>query len=80
MLVSGDFIRAQKKYGQPFEFSNYAKLIFSANEIPQSEDIRGQNLTHFVLESPSSLDCSPRSSIPDVGFGKSHCFFSLAIF
>ena len=55
MLVSGDFIRAQKKYGQPFEFSNYAKLIFSANEIPQSEDIRGQNLTHFVRESPSSL-------------------------
>ena len=38
MLVSGDFIRAQKKYGQPFEFSNYAKLIFSANEIPQSDD------------------------------------------
>ncbi len=38
MLVSGDFTRAQKKYGQPFEFSSYAKLIFSANEIPQSED------------------------------------------
>ncbi len=38
MLVSGDYIRAQKKFQNPFEFQNYAKLIFSANEIPQSED------------------------------------------
>jgi P4 family phage/plasmid primase-like protien len=38
MLVSGDTIRAQKKHGQPFEFKNIAKLIFSANEIPESED------------------------------------------
>ena len=38
MLVSGDFIRAQNKFCNPFEFQNYAKLIFSANEIPQSED------------------------------------------
>lgn len=38
MLVSGDCIRGQKKFQNPFEFQNYAKLIFSANEIPQSED------------------------------------------
>jgi putative DNA primase/helicase len=38
MLVSGDTIRAQKKHGQPFSFRNYAKLIFSANEIPESND------------------------------------------
>lgn len=38
MLVSGDFIRAQHKFKNPFEFQNYAKLIFSANEIPQSDD------------------------------------------
>jgi P4 family phage/plasmid primase-like protien len=37
-IVSGDSIRAQKKYGQPFSFRNYAKLIFSANRIPDSED------------------------------------------
>jgi phage/plasmid-associated DNA primase len=30
MLVSGDTIRAQKKHGQPFDFRNIAKLIFSA--------------------------------------------------
>ncbi len=31
-------IRAQKKHGQPFEFPNYAKLIFAANEVPQTKD------------------------------------------
>jgi putative DNA primase/helicase len=38
MLVSGDPIRAQRKHGQPFNFSNYSKFWFSANEIPQSDD------------------------------------------
>lgn len=38
MLVSGDTIRAQRKHGQPFSFKNSAKLIFSANEIPESND------------------------------------------
>jgi P4 family phage/plasmid primase-like protien len=37
-LVSGDTVRAQEKYGQPFSFRNYAKLIFSTNKIPESED------------------------------------------
>lgn len=38
MLVSGDSIRAERKYGQPFTFQNHAKLIFSCNDIPQSDD------------------------------------------
>ena len=38
MLVAGDPMKAEKKHCQPFDFQNYAKLFFSANEIPQSED------------------------------------------
>lgn len=38
MLTSGDMIRAQRKHGQPFYFANYAVLMFSANQIPQSDD------------------------------------------
>jgi P4 family phage/plasmid primase-like protien len=38
MLVSGDSIRAQNKFKDPFSFRNYAKLIFSANKIPESDD------------------------------------------
>jgi P4 family phage/plasmid primase-like protien len=37
-LVSGDSIRAQKKYGQPFSYRNYAVQIFSTNKIPESDD------------------------------------------
>lgn len=37
-LVSGDSVRAQKKYGQPFSFRSCAKLIFSTNKIPDSDD------------------------------------------
>jgi P4 family phage/plasmid primase-like protien len=37
-LVSGDSVRAQRKYGQPFTFRNYSKLIFSSNRIPDSDD------------------------------------------
>jgi phage/plasmid-associated DNA primase len=39
-LVSGDSIRAQRKHQQAFSFRNYAKLIFSTNKIPESEDRR----------------------------------------
>lgn len=37
MTTGGDRIRAQKKYGQPFNFKNYAKLLFSCNIIPDTE-------------------------------------------
>lgn len=37
-IVSGDSIRAQRKHQQPFNYRNSAKLIFSANKIPKSED------------------------------------------
>ena len=47
-------IRAQKKYGQPFNFINYAKLIFAANKVPPSKDrgfafYRRWNLIFFVV-------------------------------
>lgn len=34
MLTGGDRINAERKYQQPFTFVNYAKLHFSANELP----------------------------------------------
>jgi P4 family phage/plasmid primase-like protien len=37
-LTGGDAISAEKKFMPPFTFVNYAKLIFSANEIPQTND------------------------------------------
>jgi P4 family phage/plasmid primase-like protien len=37
-LVTGDPITAERKFGQPFTFRNYARLIFSCNKIPDSRD------------------------------------------
>ena len=38
MLTTGDPITAQRKFGQPFSFTNYARMLFSANKIPRSYD------------------------------------------
>jgi P4 family phage/plasmid primase-like protien len=37
-LTGGDPIPAERKFKPPFKFVNYAKLLFSANEIPQTPD------------------------------------------
>lgn len=38
MLTGGDYIRAEEKYQDGFEFINHAKLIYSANELPKTFD------------------------------------------
>lgn len=38
MLTGRDLIAAEKKFSQPFHFVNYAKLMFSANKVPEAND------------------------------------------
>jgi len=38
MLTGGDFMPAEKKFKDQFFFQNYAKLIFSCNQIPKTPD------------------------------------------
>lgn len=38
MLVSGDRLRGQRKYQQPYNFKPFAKLVYSANKIPETDD------------------------------------------
>ncbi|MEO9319113.1 MAG: phage/plasmid primase, P4 family [Nitrososphaera sp.] len=38
MLTSGDIMSAQKKYGERFQFSNFAKMVFAANNPPDTQD------------------------------------------
>jgi len=40
-LVTGERIQVQRKGQDPFEFNNYAKMIFSANNIPRIKDKSG---------------------------------------
>jgi len=38
MLVTGDILQVERKHQQPFKFRNYARMLFSCNEIPRSKD------------------------------------------
>lgn len=37
-LCAGDTVQIEKKFSQPFNFSNYAKIIFSCNKLPETSD------------------------------------------
>jgi len=49
MLTGGDTINAEKKFGGFFTFVNYAKLIFSANELPQTRDDTGAFFRRWII-------------------------------
>ncbi len=44
MLTGGDFVHAEKKFGNAFDFKNVAKLVFSANQVPE---VRGEDSLAF---------------------------------
>jgi P4 family phage/plasmid primase-like protien len=49
-LTSGtDYIAAQYKHGNRFEFINVAKLVFSGNTCPEFNDTRDGNMRRIVL-------------------------------
>jgi|GEM_PF-1769911 len=39
MATGEDSINAERKYGQPFNFTNHATFLFAANELPGSSDV-----------------------------------------
>lgn len=48
-VVSGDRITVEKKGADPFQFSNYAKLLFSANDIPRIKDKSGAVIDRLII-------------------------------
>ena len=48
-LSSGNPVNAEFKGEDPFDFSSYAKLIFSANDIPRIKDKSGAVLSRLVI-------------------------------
>lgn len=40
-LVTGEKVNVERKGRDPFDFKNYSKLIFSANELPRINDLSG---------------------------------------
>lgn len=48
-LVSGSTVNVERKGADPFEFSNYSKFLFSANDIPRIRDKTGAVLDRLVI-------------------------------
>lgn len=48
-LVSGDPMNVERKGQDPFDFSNYSKLLFSANNIPRIKDKSGAVINRLVI-------------------------------
>ena len=48
-LVSGDRVTVERKGQDPFDFNNYSKLLFSANNIPRIKDQTGAVLDRLVI-------------------------------
>lgn len=48
-LVSGNPINVEKKGQDPFDFSNYSKMLFSANNIPRIKDKSGAVISRLVI-------------------------------
>ena len=48
-LTSGDRLNAEKKGQDPFDFNSFAKLLFSANNIPRIKDKSGAVITRLVI-------------------------------
>ena len=64
-LVTGDPLTVEFKHGQPFSFSNRAKMIFSANNLPPSSDksngfMRRMTIIPFLAKfSPNDINYDP---------------------
>ena len=48
-LVSGDRLTVEKKGQDPFDFNSFAKLLFSANNIPRIKDKSGAVISRLVI-------------------------------
>ena len=48
-LCSGNAITVERKGSDPFDFSNYSKLLFSANSIPRIKDKSGAVISRLVI-------------------------------
>lgn len=48
-LTSGDRLNAERKGQDPFDFNNYSKMLFSANNIPRIKDKSGAVVNRLVI-------------------------------
>lgn len=57
-LVTGEAINVERKSKEPFDFTNYAKLVFSANKMPRIND-NSDGLSRRLFFIPFKAKFSP---------------------
>ncbi|MGL5153095.1 MAG: DNA primase family protein [Clostridium sp.] len=60
-LVTGETVNVERKGRDPFDFENYSKLIFSANEIPRINDL-SDGLKRRIIFIPFNAKFSKRDA------------------
>lgn len=48
-LTSGDKVNVERKGQDPFDFNNYSKLLFSANDMPRIKDKTGAVIDRLIM-------------------------------
>lgn len=59
-IVTGDSLTVEFKHGQPFNFSNKAKMLFSANNLPPSSD-KSDGFFRRIIIIPFSAKFTPQT-------------------
>ncbi|MGO9613260.1 MAG: DUF5906 domain-containing protein, partial [Dissulfurispiraceae bacterium] len=63
-LTGGDLIQADRKFLAPVKFLNYAKLIFSTNQIPRTTDQTDAFFRRaFIVEFPNQFEDNPEIEV-----------------
>jgi putative DNA primase/helicase len=57
--VGADMITAERKHGQPFNFTNRATMIFAANELPGSTDLTEGFFSKWVVVPFTGMQLAP---------------------
>ncbi len=65
IATGGGYITAEFKFGDTFEFKNYAKLVFATNKIPIIKDI--DDLAYYIRWIIFQFDNLPEQINPDLG-------------
>ena len=59
-LTGGDTIYAEEKFKKGFQFKNYAKIIASCNEVPETpDDSDGFHRRIIIINFPNSFEANP---------------------
>ena len=49
-LVTGEYVKAEKKGQDPIDFRNYAKIFFALNELPPIKDAESEDVAYQMAQ------------------------------